>query len=104
MVDTPTSLPDWPVNTLAEVAQLNDMQWACFFNDMGTPIPEEIALSSVYSMTGNNEFSDIFEKSASSPVTPTAAAATVNTDKDTLESALILAEEVGLLVALFPAC
>ncbi|KAI9317355.1 hypothetical protein DFJ73DRAFT_769991 [Zopfochytrium polystomum] len=113
------------VNTLAEVAQLNDMQWARFFNDMGTPTPEEIALSSAYSVPGNNAlinaFSDIFEGSASSPVTPTAlaaaaaaaAAATVsvpvpvsalpanttedisNTDKDTLESAIILAERFG---------
>ncbi|KAI9329377.1 hypothetical protein DFJ73DRAFT_765723 [Zopfochytrium polystomum] len=117
MVGTPASLPDRPVNTLAEVAQLNDMQWARFFNDMGTPTPEEIALSSVYSLI--NAFSDIFEGSASSPVTPTAlaaaaaaaAAATVlvpvpvsalpanttedisNTDKDTLESAIILAEQ-----------
>ncbi|KAI9329126.1 hypothetical protein DFJ73DRAFT_765776 [Zopfochytrium polystomum] len=96
------------------------MQWACFFNDMGTPTPEEIALSSGYSVPGNNAlinvFSDIFEGSASSPVTPTAlaaAAATVsvpvpvsvlpanttedisNTDKDTLESAIILAECFG---------
>ncbi|KAI9350591.1 hypothetical protein DFJ73DRAFT_776654 [Zopfochytrium polystomum] len=79
MVDTPASLPDRPVNTLPEVAQLNDMQWARFFNDMGTPTPEEIALSSVYSVPGNNAlinaFSDIFEGSASSPVTPTALAA-----------------------------
>ncbi|KAI9325932.1 hypothetical protein DFJ73DRAFT_767221 [Zopfochytrium polystomum] len=121
MVGTPASLPDRPVNTLAEVAQLNDMQWARFFNDMGTPTPEEIALSSVYSVPGNNALinalSDIFEGSASSPVTPTAlaaaAAATVsvpvpvsalpanttedisNTDKDTLESAIILAERFG---------
>ncbi|KAI9324102.1 hypothetical protein DFJ73DRAFT_768576 [Zopfochytrium polystomum] len=125
MVGTPASLPDRPVNTLAEVAQLNDMQLARFFNDMGTPTPEEIALSSVYSVPGINAlinaFSDIFEGSASSPVTPTAlaaaaaaaAAATVsvpvpvsalpanttedisNTDKDTLESAIILAERFG---------
>ncbi|KAI9334359.1 hypothetical protein DFJ73DRAFT_764161 [Zopfochytrium polystomum] len=125
MVGTPASLPNRPVNTLAEVAQLNDMQWARFFNDMGTPTPEEIALSSVYSVPGNNALinalSDIFEGSASSPVTPTALAATAaaaaaatvsvpvpvsalpanttedisNTDKDTLESAIILAERFG---------
>ncbi|KAI9361271.1 hypothetical protein DFJ73DRAFT_793372 [Zopfochytrium polystomum] len=75
MVGTPAR----PVNILAEVAQLNDMQWARFFNDMGTPTPEEIALSSVYSVPGNNALvnalSDIFEGSASSPVTPTALAA-----------------------------
>ncbi|KAI9356256.1 hypothetical protein DFJ73DRAFT_758693 [Zopfochytrium polystomum] len=125
MVNTPASLPDGPVNTLAEVAQLNDMQWACFFNDMGTPTPEEIALSSVYSVPGNNAlnntFIDLFEGSASSPATPTALAAAAaaataatvsvpvpvsappanttedisNTDKDTLESTIILAERFG---------
>ncbi|KAI9354788.1 hypothetical protein DFJ73DRAFT_775605 [Zopfochytrium polystomum] len=76
--ETLEDLPDRPVNTLAEVAQLNDMQWARFFNDMGTPTLEEIALSSVYSVPGNNAlinaFSDIFEGSTSSPVTPTALA------------------------------
>ncbi|KAI9321140.1 hypothetical protein DFJ73DRAFT_769201 [Zopfochytrium polystomum] len=118
---TPASLT--PASAMPSTPADLDAVMARFFNDMGTPTPEEIALSSVYSVPGNNvlinALSDIFEGSASSPVTPTAlaaaaaAAATVSvpvpvsalpanttedissTDKDTLESAIILAERFG---------
>ncbi|KAI9333952.1 hypothetical protein DFJ73DRAFT_764235 [Zopfochytrium polystomum] len=107
MVGTPASLPDRPVNTLAEVAQLNDMQWARFFNDMGTPTPEEIALSSAYSVPGNNALINALATSSKDP--PAALSLqllllqlqlrcrclSLNTDKDTLESAIILAERFG---------
>ncbi|KAI9337616.1 hypothetical protein DFJ73DRAFT_962328 [Zopfochytrium polystomum] len=73
-----TPVPSTPAEHGHLSWSLNDMQWARFFNDMGTPTPEEIALSSVYSVPGNNALinalSDIFEGSASSPVTPTALA------------------------------